>query len=456
MILYRYILRNHAAPFLFSIITLIFVFLLQFLMKFADKLVGKGLGFFIIAKLIAYNLAWIIVLVVPMAVLVSTLMAFGSMSQNNEIATMKASGMSLYRMTVSPLLASIALFFLLVYFNNNIYPDANHHARLLMQDISNKKPALSLVPGVFSQEMTNYAILVREKDEDSNMLYGITIYDYNDPVKVNVVTAKKGKVYFSQDQKKLMMDLENGEIHEFENAQRRQNYRKIVFEKHRIGMNAEQFSFQQSTPGGPRGDRELGAPTMQVIVDSLQKIQDGVFADLRSDIARNLNFETAVPAKKPEINTNEEVMRRVKEKITAARNSIEARLNQTQYFKERISQYSVEIHKKYSLPAACIIFILIGAPLGMMTRKGGFGVAAGISLIFFLVYWAFLIGGEKLADRGLLSPFWGIWSANIFLGLIGIWLTIKSAQERMVLDFSRIKNLIPKSWRFAQDDNENS
>ncbi|HEX3074778.1 MAG TPA: LptF/LptG family permease, partial [Ignavibacteriales bacterium] len=123
MILYRYILRNHAAPFLFSIVTLIFVFLLQFLMKFADKLVGKGLGFFIITKLIAYNLAWIIVLVVPMAVLVSTLMAFGSMSQNNEVATMKASGMSLYRMIISPFLASIVLFFLLVYFNNNIYPD---------------------------------------------------------------------------------------------------------------------------------------------------------------------------------------------------------------------------------------------------------------------------------------------------------------------------------------------
>ncbi|HEX3073229.1 MAG TPA: LptF/LptG family permease, partial [Ignavibacteriales bacterium] len=73
-----------------------------------------------------------------------------------------------------------------------------------------------------------------------------------------------------------------------------------------------------------------------------------------------------------------------------------------------------------------------------------------------LVYWAFLIGGEKLADRGLLSPFWGIWSANIFLGIIGIWLTIKSAQERMVLDFSFIKNLIPKSWRFAQEDDENT
>lgn len=456
MILYRYILRNHAAPFLFSIVTLIFVFLLQFLMKFADKLVGKGLGFFIITKLIAYNLAWIIVLVVPMAVLVSTLMAFGSMSQSNEVATMKASGMSLYRMIISPFLASIALFFLLVYFNNNIYPDANHHARLLMQDISNKKPTLNLAPGVFSQEMTNYAILVREIDENSNMLYGITIYDYNDPAKINVVTAKKGKVYFSHDQKKLIMDLENGEIHENERVQGTSSYRKIVFQRHRIGMDASQFSFQQSTPGGQRGDRELGAPAMQIIVDSLAKIQDGVYAEMKSDIARNMVFQSKEPTRKPELNNKEEIIRRVKEKVNAARNSVEAKLSQTKYYRERINQFSVEIHKKYSLPAACIVFILIGAPLGMMTRKGGFGVAAGISLLFFLVYWAFLIGGEKLADRGMVSPFWGIWSANIFLGIIGIWLTIKSAQERMVLDFSFIKNLIPKSWRFAQEDDENT
>ncbi|MGE5439618.1 MAG: LptF/LptG family permease, partial [Bacteroidota bacterium] len=144
MILFRYILRNHAGPFIFSLLTLIFIFLFNFLTKFADRLVGKGLGFWIITKLIAYNLAWMVVLVVPMSILVATLMAYGNMSHNNEIAIMKASGVSVYKMIMPPFILSIIIGFLLVEFNNKIYPDANHAARILIQDISNKKPTLSL------------------------------------------------------------------------------------------------------------------------------------------------------------------------------------------------------------------------------------------------------------------------------------------------------------------------
>ena len=162
MILFRYILRHHFLPFVFSIFTLMSVFLLQFLMKFADRLVGKGLSVIVITKLISYNLAWMVVLVVPMAVLIATLMAFGTMAQNNEITILKASGISLYKMILAPFLASFVIAYLLMQFNNHIYPNANHAARILGQDISRKKPTLSIIPGVFSQEVKNYSILVRE------------------------------------------------------------------------------------------------------------------------------------------------------------------------------------------------------------------------------------------------------------------------------------------------------
>ena len=117
-------------------------------MKFADRLVGKGLGLFVILKLIAFNLAWMVVLVVPMSTLVATLMAFGNLSQNNEITIVKSSGTSLYRMMLAPLLASVAIGYLLLIFNNDVLPDANHQAKILMQDISRQKPTLSLEPGV--------------------------------------------------------------------------------------------------------------------------------------------------------------------------------------------------------------------------------------------------------------------------------------------------------------------
>ncbi|MDH7603990.1 MAG: LptF/LptG family permease [Melioribacter sp.] len=455
MILIRYILKNHIAPFFFSVFVLIAIFLLQFLMKFADRLVGKGLSIWIIIKLIIYNLAWMVVLVIPMSVLVAVLMAFGNMSQNNEIAILKATGISLYKMMIPPFIASIILALMLIYFNNHIYPDANHAARLLMEDISRQKPTLSLVPGVFSQDVPNYSILARKVDAHTNELEYLTIYDYSELPKVNIVTASKGKIYLSKNQKKLIMDLTNGEIHETDNTNSIE-YRRLRFQRHKIAMPAEQFTFEQSTPGGPRGDRELGAKEMLRIVDSLN-----VFL---TQYENELNKKISDLIKKNELNKNyvepnfysKFIFIRAQQRIKADESSILNTLYRIDYYKKEINRYWVEIHKKYSLPFACLIFVLIGAPLGTMTRKGGFGMAAGISLVFFLIYWAFLIGGEKLADRGLLSPFWGMWSANILLGILGIILTIKSAREKVTLDFSFIRKYIPESWLKPEVEYENN
>ncbi|MDO8549816.1 MAG: LptF/LptG family permease, partial [Ignavibacteria bacterium] len=269
MLLHKYILRAHFIPFIFSLLTLFCIFLLQFLMKFADRLVGKGLDTWVIIQLIVFNLSWMVALVVPMATLVATLMAFGNLSQNNEITIIKSSGVSLYKMMIAPLIAGVIVACLLVLFNNDVLPDANHQAKLLMQDISRKKPTLSLEPGFFSQEVSNYAILARDVDSKSNNLSQITIYDYTNPRKINVVTAEKGKIFFSKDQAKLIMDLTNGEIHESD-IYESNTYRKLIFNNHRITMDAEQFTFQQSTPGGTRGERELSTDDMLVIVDSLK------------------------------------------------------------------------------------------------------------------------------------------------------------------------------------------
>ncbi|MFA7420283.1 MAG: LptF/LptG family permease [Melioribacteraceae bacterium] len=453
MILVKYILRNHFLPFLFASFVLIAVFLLQFVMKVADKLVGKGLGAWVITKLIGLSLGYILVLVIPMAVLIATLMAFGNMSQNNEVTIFKATGISLYRMIIPPLIASVLVAVGLVYFNNNIYPDANHELRILQEDIARKKPTLSLVPGVFSQEVASYAILVREINQETNELKQITIYDYSNPPKVNIVTAEEGKIYFTPTQKKLMMDLKNGEIHESDNNQQ-DVYRKLRFTRHKIAMPAEQFTFEQSSPGGPRGDREIGAPEMMVIVDSLKKIQNNYLEEYKNKINASLKLQPNSVSQSED--GNKYVYVKVEQQLRANQAAMMDVLSRLEYNRKEINRYMVEIHKKYSLPFACIVFVLIGAPLGTMTRKGGIGMASGISLFFFVIYWAFLIAGEKLADRDLASPFIGIWSANFVLGLLGIYLLIKTAKERVTLSFDFLTKFIPQSWKQQEEKNEDS
>ena len=455
MIIDKYILKNHALPFLFSSFVLMAVLLLQFLMKFADRLVGKGLDIIIIIKLIAYNLAWMLVLVVPMAVLISTLMAFGNLAQNNEVAVLKASGVSLYRMMLAPMIATILVGVLLIQFNNYVYPEANHAAKILMQDISRKKPTLSLVPGVFSHEVPNYSILAREIERESNKLKNLTIYDRSTPTKTNIVTAKEGVIYFSKDQKKLILDLIDGEIHESQIANRAE-YRILKFEKHKISLPGDDFTFQQTGPGAPRGDRELGAPALLALADSVsvfrkeylldysQKVHDTFISD---SIALKQFYDARIL--KPSVN-----LAKVENVIRNAENNIKASVYRIEANLKSINRFWVEIHKKYSLPFACIVFLLIGAPFGTMVRKGGFGMAAGVSLFFFLIYWAFLIGGEKLADRGFFSPFWGMWSGNIVFGIFGIYLTIKAAKERVTLNFEFFNKFLPKQMHSIKTGND--
>jgi lipopolysaccharide export system permease protein len=426
-------------------------------MKFADRLVGKGLDTFVILKLIAFNLAWMVVLVVPMSTLVATLMAFGNMSQNNEITIIKSTGTSLYKMMIAPLLASVVIGYLLLIFNNDVLPDANHQAKILMQDISRQKPTLSLEPGVFSQEVSNYAILAREINQKTNELYDITIYDYSDPREIKVVTAEKGKIYFSKDQSKLIMDLENGSIHESDISQTNL-YRRLRFEKHRIVMDGAQFTFQQSALGSPRGERELSASAMREIVDSLSIFRNKYFKDLTSTAKKYFFIDTTGNKIKTSstVKAKNLIYARLLDRLRNERNILVSRYNRLEANHNEISKYEVEIYKKYALPAACIVFVLIGAPLGTMTRKGGFGVAASISLFFFLIYWAFLIGGEKLAERDFFAPFWGMWSANILLTIAGVLLILKTVKETVTIRFTWINKIIPKQFRGNEEENSES
>ena len=448
--LHRHILRAHVGPFLFALFTLMFIFLLQFIMKFIDQLVGKGLGGWIISELIVLNLAWMVVLAVPMSVLVATLMAFGGLSAHNEITAMKASGMSLYRMMSTVVLSSILLTFLLVEFNNEVLPEANHRAKTLIIDIRRKKPTLSIVPGLFSQDIAGYSILARKTFEYSNDLEGVTIYDYTDPATNVVVTAERGRVSFTPDYRKLIMDLGNGEIHEV-NLNDMQTYRRMRFIKHRIIMNAEGFDFERSSGGAfSRGDRELSARAMQAIVDSLEGLNDAARAKAFQLSSPELEGRQPLAVSHAPLDSHQQHRQAVQLALSKARTAageIENQLTLVNYHQDRINEYLVEIHKKYSIPVACIVFVFIGVPLGVMARRGTFGVAASLSMGFFLIYWAALIGGEKLADRGIVAPWLGMWIANIGLGILGIFLTIRMGRESYAIHWSRLRRHIPPSWR---------
>jgi lipopolysaccharide export system permease protein len=414
------------------------------LIKALDQLVGKGLSLWIIFQLITFNLAWIVTLAAPMAVLVATLMAFGSMSSDNEITIMKASGLSLPKLMAPVLIASVILSYAMVRFNNDVLPEANHKARVLLTDISKTKPTFILEAGKFSDDIGGFKILVKKTFENNNNLEDIYISDYSNPATRNVITAEKGDISFTSDFNHIVMNLSNGEIHQLNNLDYTNKYRVVKFDKHRIIMDAKGFGFQQSGDNAfSRGDRELSSYAMNQIVDSLKKsaatLSAQVFTRAYPDIIALSKYKFTdtiykIPVavlldKKDTANKNYtyDSLKMLYTRIMTYRNDYRSQANIKKELEKQVDQYDVEIYKKYSIPFSCIVFALIGAPLGYRVRRGGFGIAAGLSLFFFLLYWASLIGGEKFADRALLSPMLGMWFANIVLGVFGLILMKKSS-----------------------------
>jgi lipopolysaccharide export system permease protein len=383
-------------------------------------------------------------------------MAFGELSSRNEITAMKASGISIYRMITPVAFAATILAILLVLFNNDVLPEANHRAKTLAMDIRRKKPTLSLVAGLFSQEITGYSILVRKTFEKTNDLEGITIYDYTNPNVSVVITAATGKISFSPDYRKLIMDLQDGEIHELD-LQKVSEYRKIRYETHRIAMDVEGFEFERSAEGAfTRGDRELSAQVMRGIVDSLEQAKLEIEQRVQQIVEREMESRLkGTGGVAPRLMSSALRGQPSNTALAQARLMTSTVANEAirmESLEKQVDQYWVEIHKKYSIPAACLVFVFVGMPLGIMSRRGGFGIAATLSLGFFLLYWAFLIGGEKLADRNFTSPFWGMWSANVLIGLMGVYLMIRIGRESVVIRWEAVKRLVPRRWRSSLND----
>jgi lipopolysaccharide export system permease protein len=435
--LWGYILWAHIGPFALAFTVIMFVFLLQFLMRFIDKIVGKGLDVWTITKLITLNLAWMVVLAMPMAALVASLMAFGSLAGSNEMTAMKASGVSFMRMLFPALLLGLVLAYGDLVFNNDVLPDANHAAKDLMSDIQRKKPTFVVRAGQFSDDdaLPGYSILARKTSDNSSDLEGVTIYDHSLGNETRVLTAKTANLTFTRDFRKLVLTLHNGELHQFFNNDPT-DYRRGVFETYVVRIPASGFDFMRQGES-ERGDRELSAHDLMTYVikrDSAARKEVVSFVSLLTRFASDI---TSTKKSSLPDSTVADSIRKMMVINTFRGNLFQIPSEASQIVGTQLDagSYLVEVHKKYALPAACFIFILLGAPLGALAKRGGIGVGVGFSIGFFILYWASLIGGEKLADRGLIAPWEGMWAANIVFGILGGFLTIRVLKETPGLGF---------------------
>lgn len=336
----------------------------------------------------------------------------------------------------------------MIYFNDKILPEANHRARILMAELHQKKPTLSLKENMFINEIPGYHILIKKVNPRTNEISDITIYEKVEGPFPRTILAQKGKIEFSEDRSTLILHLEKGEVHEADQNEPGR-YRRVSFEKQIIYIPDVEGKLIQAG-SDYRTDREMNIKMMS---DQVKGIDRDIFAgaDNLNRLARQKLLEVF----------QEKASSSSAGKSLSEREILSGLFYRNQNFSYQLqmqaqnllseekdrNSYLVEIQKKYSIAFACIVFILIGAPLGIMSRRGNVAVGLGLSLVFFVLYWAFLIGGEELADRLYVSPFWAMWSANILLALVGSYILIRSTKEMTFISWKWLEKIIPKRLR---------
>ena len=432
-----YILKEHFAPFLFAFITITFLLVIEYVPKIVDQVIDKDLSVWIALELLGLNLAWMLALSIPMSVLVATLMAFGRLGSDFEIIAMKASGINLV-VAMLPLFAAGALLtYGMVQFNDKVLPDLNKKARLLTTDIRNVKPTIAFRSGVFIDDIPGYQILVDNINHTTSEIKGVLINDKRDANKPRLITADNGYLKVLQKGKFLHFTLYKGQIHSFDMLEP-ENYRKVDFERQEIQIEGRASELVR-TDSEHRTDRDMSIDSLQSRVDQAWSAIIPLQSKIYESYERKLNYLLADTFKTElaSVTTDSVALVRVEGDVAGWQRLVNGNWQQIKAQRAIMDRFSLEVYKKYSIPAASLAFILIGAPLGILAKKGGMGMAIAYSLILFIIYWAFLIGGEDVADRGIVSPFWAMWSANILLAVIGIYLLYLVMTEKPIFSYFR-------------------
>ena len=434
----KYLFNQSLIPFVLSVGVITTVLFLQFLIRAVDRFLGKGLDALTIFEYLYLNLAWIIALSVPMSLLISSVMTFGRMAQQNEITALKSAGVNLYNIIKPALWFGTFVAIGLCLFNNFILPEMNYNARLLARDIYQKKPELSIEPGYFVDMIPQYTMIVKEMDGKD--FKDVKIFSKNQQSEQTTIYANEGSL--SSNGNMITINLVNGEIHEIDLSDY-DYYRKIRFKTHQITISMDELMLNRTTESS-RTDREMRVPQMideikknklliSQIYERIEKVKTEIgITDPNANSLENIEKEVDklkqnnTNADIPEEQYNEDVVIpniENKQYILSLTNNARQFKNEftlIENYEKTNNKFKVEIHKKFTLAIACILFTLVGAPLGILVRSGGMTIASGLSIAFFLIYYILLIWGEQLADRNLLNPGLGSWLPNIILFVSGM------------------------------------
>ena len=469
----RYILKSFLGPFLATFFVILFVLIMQALWLQFDKIAGKGIGLVVILKFLGYMALMMVPTALPVAILLSSIMALGSLAENYEFAAVKSAGISLQRF-IRPLVMlmfvmSIANFLFL----NYIFPYASLKSKNLIYNMKMKEPGLALVPGTFNTEIPNYSIKFDEKyGKDENFLKNVLIYELrSNAVNNKVITAKTGEIISQEGSRYLTLILEDGFYYEdiiadksTQLVRKKMAFTKAHFDKYEVNIDVSNIGdFDPDDVKYKTGKEMLSLKQLNFYVDSLQNPYhefinnraERLYYTLRGG---SLTKDTVQGSPlEPNIIDNfdeEEIRTLVDNAHITAKGNVENVSNFNDTLKDRqkiINGYNTEYHKRIAFSVACLVLFFVGTPLGSIIRKGGFGLPMIMAIVIFVIYFFISTRVKNMAESNIVSSFMGGWMATFVLLPLGILLMIRATNDKGIFNVDAflqpLTNLINKVFK---------
>ena len=464
----RFIVKSFVGPFFAILFVVVFILVMQFLWLYIDELVGKGLSMKVILEFLAWSSATMLPLSLPLATLLASMMTLGSLGENNELLAIKAAGISLQRVLI-PLgiccaVISVGAFFV----SNDLIPVAYNKIYTLRDDIGKTKDEIKIPTGTFYNGIEGYILRVNEHNDETGMMNGVMVYNHTkNKGNTSLTIADSAMMKMSMDKTYLTFILYNGTNYEETNNKKYRDttlqLQKIDFHKQEMIIPLENYAFQKSDSS--RFDDQVKSMNLKQLqhsqdsigtLDSTEKEENLTNLRRSRTLRYNAQLDTAtrnIPTtpfiqedggKWKSIKAEIEALEKAKKNAEEIQMSLESFARYRYHHNYTLRLIDIEILKKFALSIACLIFFFIGAPLGAIIRKGGLGVSAIISVLFFVAYWVIDISGTKLAKDGAVGPFAGVFFSSYVLLPTGLFLSWKAINDSAIFSTDTIKNAFKK------------
>lgn len=467
-----FLLKTFLPLFIMTFGICLFIFLMQFLWRYVEDMVGKGIGLDILAQLFFYAAMKFVPEALPLSILFASLMTFGNLGEQLELLAMKASGISLLRI-MKPLMiflvfVAIGIFF----FQNNIIPISQVKFYTILASVKQKSPELEIPEQTFYNAIPGKNIYAKKKDKKKKLFRDVMIYDHSKGFNyAQIIMADSGRLHISTDKKYLILTLYHGESFQNQsNDEKRAReakdavpYRRESFDLMEIvnefdgNFNMrDESQYQDRYVGKDLASLQQSIDTMTVRVDSIKTVESIALLNLsyKKTLAQNeqfgrdgqsihnqdtvrmtgpaLDFDSLYHAQEATVKAS--VLAYSRRNIENIQMNYGYKSDVLRFEEREIRSHHAEMHKKFTLSFACLVFFFIGAPLGAIIRKGGLGTPAVISVFLFVFYYIIDRIGVIMTRDGIWIPWQGMWLSSAVLSVLGVFLTYKAVNDSVIMN----------------------